>query len=103
MLFSTIVIHCPTDAQQRKQGVFGTTWVLSLAPDSRDVLVRYSTCSPSDQYCKSKGVVLATITTPLKIPKKDLIFYTQSRHPSNGKYNLPTVEQLFYAVLKLPN
>lgn len=102
MSFNTpIVIHCQTTAEMRKEGYYGTTWLFSKSADSRNVNVRYSTCSPVDQFSKKNGRLLALVSTPVAVPKFDLIFYVNSRHNHTGKYVLPTVEQLFQAVVKM--
>lgn len=98
---NSIVVHCPTDAELRKLGFYGTTWVFSKAESSHDVIVRYSTCSPTDQFSKKNGRLLAFTSSPAFVAKSDLIRFVNHQHPHNGKYVLPTVEQMFQVVVKL--
>lgn len=96
-----VIIHCPTSSEDRKQGWYGTTWLLSNSEVRGCVDVKFSTCSPEDQFSKSKGVKYAEASYSEIVRKAELIEYVQTTHEGNGLYCVPDVEQLYMAIIKL--
>lgn len=95
------IIHCPPTSSMRKQGYYGTTWVLRSGNVAHNVVVYFSTCSPKDQFCKKKGIAQAEQTCTYIVAKSELIRFINNQHSMNGLYVLPTTEQIYQAVIRL--
>jgi hypothetical protein len=96
---TTQIIHCPTDAAMRKEGLYGTTWIVREdAVSIKHVHVQYSICSPDDQFSRKKGVAVAKFQTSFKIHKADLLNIGSNL---SSKHLKPSLEQIYLAMVCL--
>jgi hypothetical protein len=95
----TQIIHCPTDAAMRKEGFYGTTWIIHQSVVStKHVHVQYSICSPDDQFSRKRGVAVATLNRLSKVHKVDLLNVGSNL---SHKHLKPSLEQIYLAMVRL--
>ena len=95
------VIHCPTDAKMRRAGYYGTTWVIQQSRNYPNLVnVCFSICSPEDQFSRKKGVAVAKsgIGNGFMAHKRELLDLGKGL---SDKHLIPTVEQIYQAVIRL--
>lgn len=97
------IIHCPTDAEMRKEGFYGSTWLIEPSLNLKNwVHVQYSVCSPDDQFSRKKGVQIAKQKIAVPVHKADLIEYINHVFPHDeGMHFTPSTLKIYQAVIRL--
>lgn len=96
------IIQCPTDIQDRRAGIYGTTWIIQQSQTAdKYVDVQFSVCAPSDQFSRKKGVAVAQLMIPAVVHKAALLDYVNSLNKRKYVYFLPDVYQIYQAIARL--
>ena len=96
------IIQCPTDIADRRDGIYGTTWIITqLQPTDKYVEVQFSVCAPSDQFSRKKGVAVAQLMIPAVVHKAALLDYVNSLNTRKYVYCVPDVYQIYQAIARL--
>lgn len=95
------IIQCPTDISDRRDGIYGTTWIVRSTDHSKYVSVKHSVCSPADQFSRKKGVFRAMLTPSVLVHKAALLNHVNSLNKRKYVYLVPDVYQIYQAIARL--